>query len=55
MKPQFVRCEHCKMEIPQEKCELAAYKRVIDGKEYLFCCANCFQKYEQRTKKATGK
>jgi len=55
MKPQFVRCEYCKMEIPQEQCELAAFRTIIDGKEYLFCCAKCAQQYQKKAKKPASK
>ncbi|MEM4703505.1 MAG: hypothetical protein QXJ02_00325 [Candidatus Bathyarchaeia archaeon] len=51
MKPQLVRCEFCKTEIPAETCKLAAYTTVIDGKEYTFCCASCAKRYKQKTKK----
>jgi YHS domain-containing protein len=48
MKPQFVRCEFCKAEISEE-CKLASHRTVIDGKEYVFCCAKCAQRF-QKTK-----
>jgi YHS domain-containing protein len=50
MKEEFVRCEFCKTEIPLEACQLAAYRTVIDGKRYTFCCEKCAQRY-QKTKK----
>ena len=53
MTPEFVRCEFCKTEIPTETCSFAAYRTKIDGKEYLFCCAGCAQRYEKKTKKKT--
>jgi len=49
MKPQFVRCEFCKAEISDEACKLASHCTVINGKEYVFCCAKCAQRY-QKTK-----
>jgi YHS domain-containing protein len=52
MKPEFVRCEFCKAEIPSETCKLAAYKRVIDGKKYTFCCVRCAERYKQGKRKA---
>jgi YHS domain-containing protein len=53
MKPEFVRCEFCKVEIPSEECKLAAYQTVIEGKEYIFCCAQCAERYRQGKKKKT--
>ena len=47
---KFIRCEICKAKIPQEKCELAVHHRVIDGKEYTFCCEKCAQQYLRKTK-----
>jgi YHS domain-containing protein len=51
MKPQFIRCEFCKAEIPQEACKLASHHTVIEGKEYVFCCEKCAQRYKQTKKK----
>ena len=51
MKYKFVKCECCSMNIPSEKCDLAAYSAVIDGKEHLFCCKNCAKEYEERKSK----
>jgi YHS domain-containing protein len=51
MKPEFVRCEFCKAEVPKEACRLAAYRAVIGGKEYVFCCQKCAQRYERKKKK----
>lgn len=48
MSPKFVRCEFCKVEIPSEPCELATYRTVIDGKEYVFCCEKCCQRYLEK-------
>ena len=50
MKPEFVRCEYCKAEIPLERCEFATYRTVIDGKEYVFCCAQCAKRYGKKKK-----
>jgi YHS domain-containing protein len=50
MKPEFVRCEFCKVKIPMETCKLAAYRTVIDGKEYVFCCAKCAERYQRKKK-----
>jgi YHS domain-containing protein len=52
VKPKFVRCEYCKVEIlPSEACRLAAYTTTIDGKEYVFCCVRCAERYEKKKAK----
>ena len=48
MKPEFVKCEYCKVEIPSETCKLAAYTTTVDGKKYTFCCVKCSERYEQK-------
>jgi YHS domain-containing protein len=48
MKPKFVRCEYCKVEIPSETCSLAAYTTTINGEKYTFCCIRCAERYEQK-------
>ena len=52
MKEEFVRCEFCKTEIPLEVCQLAAYRAVIDGKRYIFCCEKCAQRYQKARKES---
>jgi len=51
MTPEFVRCEFCKSKIPSETCKLAAYSTVIEGKQYLFCCEQCAERYKEKKKK----
>jgi len=51
MTSEFVKCDYCKIEIPSGKCELAAYRTVIDGKEYVFCCVQCAKRYQKQKKK----
>lgn len=51
MKPQFVRCEFCKAEILEKACEFASHRTVIEGKEYVFCCAKCAERYRHKKKK----
>lgn len=53
MKPEFIRCENCKTEVPTEICQLAAYRTTIDGKEYLFCCIKCADRYRQKKRRTT--
>jgi len=48
MKKEFIRCEFCSIPIPLETCQLAAYRTIIDGKEYIFCCQKCAERYQQR-------
>ena len=52
MKPEVVKCEFCKMEIPSEACKLAAYRTTLGGKEYIFCCEQCAKRYRQKKEKA---
>jgi YHS domain-containing protein len=51
--PEFVRCEFCKSQIPSETCKLAAHSKVIDGKQYLFCCEQCAERYNEKKRKKT--
>ncbi len=53
MGPKFIQCEFCKAKFPLEKCELAACTAVINGKEHVFCCRSCAQRYEQKKKSNT--
>ena len=46
----FIKCKICKAEVSQEACELAGYKTVIDGSEYFFCCKNCAEDFEKKTR-----
>jgi len=53
---KFVKCTICGVKIAEdERCELANYKRTIDGEQFFFCCARCADEYEkkQRTKRRT--
>ncbi|MEM0488703.1 MAG: hypothetical protein QW707_05815 [Candidatus Bathyarchaeia archaeon] len=54
MKKEFIRCEFCNVKIPLEMCQFAAYRMTIDGKEYIFCCQNCAERYQQK-RKSTAK
>ena len=51
MKSKFIKCECCSKDVQSEKCELAAYSTIIDGKQYFFCCKNCASEYEQKKMK----
>jgi len=50
MSPEFIQCELCKAKIPLDSCKFATYRTVIDGKEYIFCCEKCAQRYQQKKK-----
>lgn len=54
MKTQFIKCDYCKIDICDDagKCALAVHKRVIDGKEYLFCCENHANRFEKENRKS---
>jgi len=48
----FIKCDLCNKEISGERCELAAYKRVIDGKEQNFCCERHAEEFEKTKSKS---
>jgi YHS domain-containing protein len=50
MKKEFIRCKLCSIPIPLETCQLAVYHTIIDGKEYIFCCQKCAERYRQKRK-----
>jgi len=41
----FVKCEMCNAEVPADRCVFATHKKVIDGKEYIFCCPTMQRKF----------
>ncbi len=47
----FVKCDMCNVEVPADRCVFATHKRVIDGKEYIFCCVRCAEAFEKRKNK----
>jgi len=56
MRNRFIKCDLCNVEICDDegKCAFAIHKRLIDGKEYYFCCethADSFEKSKKKTKK----
>ena len=51
----FIKCEKCEAEIPVEKCVFATYTKIIDGKEYVFCCLRCQQKFLAEQEKEKSK
>ncbi|MGB9853538.1 MAG: transcriptional regulator [Candidatus Bathyarchaeales archaeon] len=53
MKQEFIRCEFCSIPIPLEICQLAAYHTIINGKDYIFCCQKCAERYTQKRKGKT--
>jgi len=40
-------CELCNTQVGDE-CAFAVYKRVIRGKQHVFCCAACADRYEEK-------
>ena len=46
----FVKCEICNADIPTDHCVFVAHKRVIDGKEHVFCCVRCTKVFEKKKK-----
>jgi len=44
----FVKCEMCNAEVPAEKCVFTTHKKVVDGKEYIFCCISMQRKHMHR-------
>jgi YHS domain-containing protein len=53
MKATIVKCDFCKNDICDEtgKCIFAVHKRVIDGKDYYFCCEAHADNFEKEVKK----
>ena len=47
----FIKCESCDAEVPAEHCEFATHKRIINGKEYVFCCVRCAESFEKGRKR----
>ncbi|MEM2942112.1 MAG: transcriptional regulator [Candidatus Bathyarchaeia archaeon] len=41
------RCSLCNVLIEDEVCQFAAYKKIVNGKEYVFCCQSCASKFEE--------
>jgi len=44
----FVQCRMCKTVISEKDCAFASYRKVIDGKEYVFCCERCSEDFEKK-------
>ena len=44
----FVKCKMCKARVPSDTCVFAIHKRVIEGKEYIFCCIRCAEDFEKK-------
>ena len=42
-------CSACGVEI-KENCEFATVKKVVDGKELVFCCIHCYEDFEKKKK-----
>ena len=49
---EFVKCDLCETEIcGPEKCAFAVVKRMINGKQYCFCCEAHAKEFEKKKKK----
>ena len=49
---KFIKCKLCNVEIREpEKCRFAINKRIINGKEYYFCCEAHAVEFENNLKK----
>jgi len=53
MRPAIIKCDLCSVDMCDEtgRCVFAVYKRLIDGKEYLFCCKAHADRFEKEKKK----
>ena len=38
----------CKTVLSDKDCAFASHKKIIDGKETIFCCEHCFNDYEKK-------
>jgi len=47
----FIKCAQCDVELSDEKCVFAVYKRTTNGEEYYFCCENHADEFERKRKK----
>jgi YHS domain-containing protein len=52
MKATVIKCDLCKTDICDKSgaCVFAVHKRVIDGKEYHFCCQAHADRFEREKK-----
>jgi YHS domain-containing protein len=49
---KFIKCDLCSSKICEpEKCIFAITKRIINGKEYYFCCEAHATEFEEMKKK----
>jgi|YelNatPaOPRAMG01_1025707.scaffolds.fasta_scaffold88069_3 YHS domain-containing protein len=48
---EFVRCRMCGLELRGEECLFATHRRVIGGREYLFCCERHADEFEKKMAK----
>jgi YHS domain-containing protein len=51
MSPKLIQCDYCKARVPLEQCEFAVHSTVVDGNEYVFCCAQCAKQFKAKKKK----
>jgi len=46
----FQKCESCQVKLPAGKCIFATYRKVINGREYIFCCKLCADRFEEKVR-----
>jgi len=44
----MICCSNCGMKIDKDVCDFAVVRKVIEGKEYVFCCRHCAEEVEKR-------
>jgi len=47
----FTKCKLCDTEIESERCIFAVHRKVINGREYYFCCPHCADEFERNQAK----
>ena len=45
---KLIRCEQCNQKVVGDKCQFAAYTRIVDGEKHVFCCEKCAERYEKK-------
>ncbi len=45
----MICCNTCGMKIPgKDSCDFATIKKMVEGKEYVFCCPHCAEDIEEK-------
>jgi len=45
---EFTKCELCDSEVSTDKCLFATCTRIIEGKEYHFCCISHADEFQKK-------